>query len=184
MAALKDADYAYCPAPSQQFIQQYREAGGKATLVGNDIHAAFTGMLGEAGVWGLADGMLFVRSTRWWNEEGEIVDFTNELVRENHPDDWQTIVENGGGYLATCMSMCVMDMVRKAVDTVGVQAFDSEALYQAAQDSMLEIDGVPRYSLGPDKRYANDYYGIYEVNGADEDIYRIDPEWYYQVMSP
>ena len=48
----------------------------------------------------------------------------------------------------------------------------------------MTVDGIPRYSFGKDKRWMIDMFGIYEARSADEDLFRIDPEWIPVVTEP
>ena len=48
----------------------------------------------------------------------------------------------------------------------------------------MTIEGLSRFSYNETKRYPNNYYGVYEARSAQEDLIRIDPEWYYHVAQP
>ena len=73
--ALKDCDYIYPGIVFISFVKQFREAGyTKAKFTGSDTQAAFFNMVDDAELWDEIDGMLFVKFSRWWNEDGEIVD--------------------------------------------------------------------------------------------------------------
>ncbi len=68
--ALKDCDYVYVPTVMINFVKEYREAGHDGTFIGASTHAAFMGQIKDARLWDEVDGMLFISSSRWWNEEG------------------------------------------------------------------------------------------------------------------
>jgi len=182
--ALKDCDYVFPPTVMPSFVQEYRKAGYTAKFIGTGVHAAFLGLVDDAKLWDEIDGTLWVFPSRWWNEEGEMVNLRNQLLDENHGSDAETIRRGGSSYNAFDNLYIILDLIANAVETVGAENFNSEALYEAAQSYSLTIDGVERYSFGDSKRYAANYYGIYEAIGAEQNLFRIDPEWYYHQVEP
>ena len=171
--ALKDCDYVYPGVVMTSFVKQYREPGYTAKFVGSDPAAAFLGTV----EWDDIDGMLFVKYPRWWNEEGEIINLTNKLVRENHPSDAEDIIRSGNGYHAINQVHAMLSIIADAAETVGPQNIDSQAIYDAAISFVCTSDGVQRASFGEGKRNATDAYGIYEARAAEEDIFRMHDEW-------
>lgn len=181
---LKDCDYIYVPAPPNIFIREFREITDKGTFLGTDVHAAFTGMFDSADLWDEADGMLFIRLSQWWNEEGTIIDLTRKLVQENHPGSATEIRRNGVGYLAVENFVAMLEIVRETVERVGAENFNAAALYEAAQDFIFVVDGVQRYSFSETKRYAGDCYGIQRADGQRKDLFRADPVWHVARLEP
>lgn len=182
--ALKDCDYIIVPNPMANFVKEYREMGYTAKFLGTDNHAAFLGMVTDAGLWDEIDGMLFIRSTKWWNEEGPIIDLTKNLLNRYHPSEAEATISKGVGYIAMANLYQVLTIVKDAVETVGPEKFDSQALYQAAQGFSLTIDEVERFNFNETKRYSTNYYGVYMADEASEDLIRLDPEWYHQLLEP
>ena len=183
--ALRDCDYVYPGIIMQSFVKQYREAGcTEAKFVGSDTQAAFFGMVDDAELWDEIDGMLFLKFSRWWNEEGKIVNMIKQLLHENHPDVAEKIISSGVGYLAMNQVYPMLDIIADAAEAVGPQNLDSQALYDAATSFVLTIDGVQRLSFGEEKRDAVDVYSIYEARGTEEDIFRLYDEWYPTVRNP
>ena len=88
------------------------------------------------------------------------------------------------GYLALVNANMMLEMIKEAVETVGPQNFDSQALYAAAQSYSRSIDGITRYSYGESKRFPTDFYGIYVASVDDQDIVRVDPAWYPTILEP
>lgn len=175
--ALRDADYVYPNTIMVSFVKQYRNDGGKAKFVGTDPLLAFRGMVDDAELWDEMDGSLFIRSSRWWNEEGMLVDLANELVRENHGDA-DKIIRNGCGYLAVNNAYQLVECIGKAVELAGgPENFNSDFLYEATQQMSIVIDGTPRYSFTEGKRTAVDSLGIYRMDAEGKDLFRADPEW-------
>lgn len=182
--ALKDCDYVFPPTIMPSFVQEYRKAGYKAKFIGTGVHAAFLGLIDDAKLWDEIDGMLWVFPSRWWNEEGELVDLRNQLLDENHGGDAETIRRGGSGYNAFDNLYIVLDLIADAVETVGADKFSSETLYEAAQSYSLTIDGIERYSFSDSKRYAANYYEICEAIGDEQNLLRIDPEWQFHLIEP
>jgi len=183
---LKDCDYVFVPTPPNIFMRDFRKAGGTAKFLGTDPPAAFLSLIGEAGLWEEADGTLFLRSSRWYNETGEFIDITNQLLSENHsPKEIEEIRSQGCGYIAVKNTYLMLDIVRKAVEAVGAENFDSQALYDAATSWTYEYEGISDFnSFDENKRIAQNYYAVYELDAAEEDIFRVHKDWLPQVTSP
>ena len=146
--ALKDCDYVYPGIIMQNFVKQYREAGHtEAKFVGSDSQAVFLGMIDTAGLWNEIDGMLFLKTSRWWNEEGEIINLTRQLVEQYHQDDAEEIIHSGNGYLSVNQLYPMFKIIADAAETVGPQNLDSQALYNAATSMTFTIDAVQRASF-------------------------------------
>lgn len=88
--ALRDCDYVYPGMVMMNFVREYRAAGStEAKFVGSDPQAAFFGQVDDAELWDEIDGMLFLKSSRWWNEECEMVSLAKQLLHAYHPDEMQ-----------------------------------------------------------------------------------------------
>lgn len=182
---LKDCDYLYVPAPMHMFARQYRDAGHTAKFIGTDVQAAFLGPIDNAGLWNEIDGSLFIRSSQWFNEKGAIIDLANQLLIENHPDTAEETRRVGSGYLSIQQEYMMLEIIRNAVETVGPENFDSQALYNAATSFSFSLGGIKEFAtFDENKRCVQNYYGIYEVDAAQKDLFRVDPKWYEQVFSP
>jgi len=183
---LKSCDYVYVPAPMYNFVKEYREAGyTTAKFLGTDVQAAFLAMLDDAGLWDGIDGMLFSRSSRWYNEHDPIIDLANKLLDEKHPAEAADIREGGSGYIAGKQAYLMLEIIKKAVNDRGAQNFDSQTLFDAATSFSFTLDGIEGFaSFDKTKRYVQNYYSIYEARASGENIFRIEPEWIEQVMTP
>jgi len=159
---MKDADYVLPCSVMASFVREYREAGYDGKLIGSDVQMAFAGMIDSAQLWDEIDGMLIIRSSRWWNEEGEIINLTKELLNKNHAGNAEEIMRGGVGYISVLNLYEILEIVRQAVEAVGPENFDTQALYDAAQNFSLVVDGVERASFSDTKRYSTNYYAVYE----------------------
>lgn len=182
--ALKECDYVFPPVNPVNFVKQYRDAGHDAKFIGTDAHAAFFDMVTDANVWGDMDRMLFLRDTRWWNEDGPLIDFTKQMLYQYHPDSAEEIMRSGIGYLAINNIYIILEIIENAIDTIGVEGFDSQALYNAAKTYSMTVDGLERYSFGETKRCMTNYYGLYEASGTQKDIFRVDTRWHPIIREP
>ena len=183
--ALQDCDYIFTPTMPVAFMTQYREAGYTAKFLGSEPQVAFIGMIDDADIWDEVDGSLFIRGTRWWNEDGELINFAKERLYELHPDEAENIMRTGVGYMPMGGTFYVIvDIIRQAVESVGAENFNSQALYDAAQSYSLVVDSVQRYSFNETKRYATDSLAIYELRANEKDLFRVDPEWIPIVAKP
>ena len=183
--ALKDCDYVYPGIVMKSFVQQYRDAGHtEAKFIGTDTQTAFFGMIDDADLWEEIDGTLFLKFSRWWNEEGEMIDLANQLVQENHSGDAEKIIRSGVGYLAMNQIYPMFKIIANAAEAVGPENLDSQAIYDAATSFVFMSDGVQRLSFDKEKRDAVDAYAMYEARATEEDIFRVHDEWYPTVRNP
>lgn len=182
--ALRDADYVIPPTAFVSFARQYRDGGGKATMLTTDTQVAFMGLVGDADLWDELDGMLALRSTKWWGEKGPLIDRTNEILQRYHGDDAAEIRRRGSGYLGITHAYIVVDTIRRAAGNVGAANVDGPAILEAAKSVSLVVDGVERFSFGPDKRFATNYYRMYRLDGAAQDLVAISDNWFPVALGP
>ena len=83
----------------------------------------------------------------------------------------------GTGYLSVSQWYQMLEIVKDAVESVGPQNFNAEALYNAAESYSEVLDGLEIYSYGKNKRVSPDYYLIQEASAAERDLVRADPDW-------
>ncbi len=182
---LKDCDYVYSPAPMHNFVKEYRTSGYTAKFLGTDVQAAFLGMIDEQDLWDDIDGMYFSRSSRWYNERGSIIDLSNKLLTEKHPDIAEQTRRNGSGYIAGKQLFLLLEIIKETVEAVGTENFDSQSLFDTATSFSFALDETEDFaSFNEDKRYVQNYYAIYEARASEKDIFRADTEWIEQVYSP
>ncbi len=181
--ALKDADYVYpCTACLAGFAKEYRSAGGQAKLIGDGPHSAFTGLIDDARAWDDIDGMLMIMATKWWNEEGELIDWTKELLYENHSGSAEKIIRSGSGYLASYVPYILLNIIADAAEAVGPENIDSQALYDAAESFSLTVDDVELYSF-VGKRSVSSFYRVLEAREDGEDFFSVS-DWLPVVVEP
>ncbi|MFO8102360.1 MAG: ABC transporter substrate-binding protein [Dehalococcoidia bacterium] len=183
---LKDCDYVFIPTPPQIFMEDFRSAGGTAKFIGTDLPLAFLRFFDKADLWEQADGSLFIRSSRWYNETGEMIDVTNQLLEEKYfAEKAEDILSQGCTYIGTKHAYLMLDIVRQAVEEAGAENFDSAALYDAAISWSYEYENIPDFaSFDEEKRISQNYYAIYEARASGKDIYRVHDEWLPFVDSP
>lgn len=176
---LTDCDYVFVPALPYLFMKDFRAAGGESKFLGTDPPLAFLREIGEMGLWDDIDGSLFIRSSRWYNETGPIIDITNQLLSENHSEEKAAeIREQGVAYIGVKQNYLMLDIVRKAVKEVGAENFDSQALYDAAISWQYEYEGITDFmSFTQTERIPTHYYAVYETRGSEQDVFRLHEEW-------
>lgn len=184
VVALKDCDYVSLPTPPQTFARDYRAAGYEARFMSPIPNSAFMGLIDDADAWGLLDGALFLYPGKWWNESGEEIDLFKKVLYENHPDEAEEIIRRGSGYIGYGSLSKVLEIVGNAVEETGPEGFNSEALYRAAESYVDYKDGLEIASFSDTKRYAVNYYGVFEISAAEQDLIRIDPKDYRQLTEP
>lgn len=181
--ALKDCDYVIPPVPPMQFVEAYRQLGGKAKFIGADAHVAFMGMVDSADLWDEMDGMLVIRPFKWWTDQDEMTDFTREILYANRADDAEDIIRTGVGYITVQPVYMMLELIKETVETVGAENFNSEALYNVAQMFEITIDGC-HHSFSETKRTSNDSLNIHELRASEKDLFRVHEGWLPIVTPP
>ncbi|MFC2027237.1 ABC transporter substrate-binding protein [Chloroflexota bacterium] len=187
--ALLDCDYVVAPSTGVQtfaFMKEFRESGGTAKYLGTAAQAAFLGLIYSAVSWDDLDGMLFALQDRWWNEQGyQLVDLTWDFLYQKHPDNVDVAVFGGVSYLGTVQtSYTILTLIERTIEEVGAQNFSGQALYETAQSFSITYDSGAEWSFTPTKRAAGDKVGIYRLSAVDEDLVRVDVDWYPIRLDP
>lgn len=170
--ALKDCDYVWVPNIMGNFAREYRQAGGRAKLMGCDNQLAFWRMINDMQIWEEIDGALFISMTRWWNDPDEMIDFTNQLLEEKHSGSAEEIRGAGKAYISVGNAVMILDIVKSAAETVGPENVNSQAIYEAAQSFSMTVDGLERFSFSETKRTVPNYLTIYRADADAQNIVR------------
>jgi len=179
--ALKDCDYVFPPCLMNQFVEQIRTAGFSGKLIGTSIHTAFFEVIDDADIWHNLDGMQLIMSYCWWNEDCEIMQLTEELLERYHPGELEEMQRTGNGYLIVNSVYIMFEMIRKAVEEVGIENFSSQAVYNAASGFSLEMDGRITDTFSRTKRASRNWLAIYAFDAEKENLVRFNPEEWLEV---
>ena len=183
--ALKDCDYLIPPMIMNQFAEQYRSSGYTGKFIGTALHTAFFSTIDKADTWDEIDGMLLIMPDSWWNEECEMVDLAKELLERYHPGRLEEMMRTSNGYLSVGPVYIIFELIRETVNEVGPENFSSEAMYDAASDFSLEIDGRVTDSFNETKRLSRNWFAIYEYDAEKRDLIRVNPgEWLDVIQEP
>lgn len=182
---LKDCDYVFVPVPPNMFIKDFSRTGGNAKFLGTDPVLAFLRDIDKMGLWEEIDGMYFLRSSRWYNESGPIIDITNQLLDAKHsPQEAEEIRQQGVGYIASKQIYLMLDILKQAVENVGAENFNSQALYKAATEWQFGYEGIPVFhSFTETERIPTHFYAVYEANGNEQGVFRAHEEWIPKITS-
>lgn len=178
--ALRDVDFVIPPgAPWATFAREYYAMGGKARHLCTDAQTPFIGLTAEVAGWNAIDGALIVQPIRWWNEDAEISNLANLLVRKNHSDA-EDIIEKGMAYIgAIHQAYGLIQIIKETVDNVGPENFSQQALY----DTLIAFrtsfgEGYPEWGYSETKRDSWNYLGMYRISASERDVVRADPAWH------
>lgn len=174
---LKNCDYIYLPNIFPFFVKDYVNAGySKAKFLTGDNHTSFVGLLDDMGYWPKIDGMINITQSEWWTEDAEYSNFARELANTYRSDMMSTILRNPKGYNSFANGLHALETIRIAAETVGPENIDSQALLRAAEQLIIEFDGIQRFSYSPTKRTSPDRLAIYEAVGQDKSFVPVS-EW-------
>ena len=158
--ALKDCDYVYPCISPVAFVKEHRRVSDTTKFIGADPHLTWFAQIDQANLWDDIDGTLFVRGgSLWWNEDDDLINLAKELLYEYRPDEAEEIMQGGVAY-ASVAGVCypMLDIIADAVEAVGADNFNSQAIYDTAISYSLVTDDVERASFTKTKRYAYDNY--------------------------
>ncbi len=183
--ALKDCDYIIPPMIMTQFAKQYRSSGYGGKFIGTAFHTAFFNTIDKADTWDKIDGMLLIMPNTWWNEETEVIELAKELLQRYHPGRLEEMMRTSNGYLSVDPLYVMFELIRKTVNEVGPENFSSQAMYDAASDFSLEIDGRVTDTFNDEKRLSRNWFAIYEYDAEKRDLIRVNPdEWLDVILEP
>lgn len=175
--SLKDCDYVIPPQLMSQFVLKYRSEGYSAKFVGIEAQMAFLDMVDKSGAWGAIDDMLFFKTSPWWNDESEHIDFIKELLIKNHPEKAESIMKSGSGYLGVLSMNILFNFIEDTVAAGMADRFDSQLIYETAQSFSIDIDGAP-HGFTDTKRTSASYVRVYEIDASRKDMFKVDSAWY------
>ncbi len=180
--ALKDCDYIIPPTMMNQFVKECRSVGYTGKFIGTAVHTAFFNLIDEDDIWDEIDGMRIVMPNTWWNEETEIINLAKELLEKYHPGQLEEVMRTSSGYLTVNSIYIMFELIRKTVNEVGPDNFSSQALYNAASDFSLTMDGRITDSFNETKRLSRDWFAIYEFDAEERELIRLNPDEWLEVM--
>ena len=175
IGALKSCDYIIAPTTipgTTTFMKQARESGFKGKFVSTDAIAGFTSFIVDAVGWADLDGMTASHVTTYWSTESPLTDLATELVRKYHPGEADGIISAGCGYSSVVpYALMYFEILRKAVDKVGVENFTGQAYYDVANNfKSKSIDGYKEAVFTPTSRSAYMYHRVYEWSASAQDL--------------
>ncbi len=175
--ALKDCDYVMAPVVMTSFVKEYRSEGHTAKFIGTAGQAAYFGLIDDARLWEEIDGMIFFGLAAWWGDGTETCDFMEEILYRYRADQAEGIIRRGTGYAAVDTINQMIEIIANAVEAVGPDNYNSDALYEAAISySQTTSSGELRASFSETKRASLDRLRIYEVDGVAKDLFMVTEE--------
>ena len=105
------------------------------------------------------------------------MDLTKKLLNENHANDAEAIMRKGVGYSVITSLYPMFDIITQAYLASGPETFGSQAIYDAAQQYSLELNGITRYTFSETKRDLFDAYKVYIADETQEDMFPADGQW-------
>ncbi len=178
--AVKDVDYVIPPGAAwPNFVKEYEILGGKGKQLLTDAQGSFIGFTSESAGWDAIDGSLMILNCRWWNEAAELSDLANKLVRENH-DDADDIISSGFAYVNSIHGIYGMiSIIKQTIENVGPENFSHEALYNTLISFSADFgESYEPWDFNETKRHAWDHLGVFRLDDVEEDLVRLEPDWY------
>jgi hypothetical protein len=183
--ALKDCDYIMVPVVLTNFVKEYRSEGHSAKFIGTAAQAGFIGLVHDANLWEEIDGMIFFGLVAWWGDGTDKAEFMENILYRYRADTAEDIMRQGSGYGAVNGIEQMLEIISNAVEAVGPENYDSDALYEAAISySQIMNDGEVHASFNERKRASLDRLRIYKADGAAKDLFLVSDELIPLVHEP
>ncbi len=183
--ALKDCDYVMLPVVLTNFVKEYRTEGYTAKFLGTAAQAGFIGSIHDARLWEEIDDTIFFGLTAWWGDGSEEAEFMEKILYRYRADQAEEIIQRGSGYGAIDAINQMIEIIANAVEAVGPDRFNSDALYEAAiLYSQTRNSGELRASFSETKRASLDRLPMFKADGASKDLIMVTEELVSVIREP
>ena len=99
-------------------------------------------------------------------------------MHKYHPAQFDDVVHDGGGYIGSFHEIyCCLEIIQKAVEQVGPENFNAQALHDTATGFETVGEGYKAWSFTQTKRHAVDYLAIYGWSAQEQDMVRKLGAW-------
>jgi len=173
---IKNSDYIFIPSFSLgegTFVREFRQKVDTGTFIGSLSQSAFLGLIVDLAGWEDADGMLVCLPSGTWGEDVPLIQLTEESLHKHHPGDAEDIIHSGTAYLTAFLTgYLYVDIVRAAVEEVGAENFDGEAMYNAMINYKRTFEGYEEWSFTEYLRYAWHDTLVFRVSAQDQSLVR------------
>lgn len=177
---LKECDF-IVPGPiafeAAGFIKEFYDKGYTTTYVGSSSQLAVRGFLLDKCGWDAVDRMLCDGVSAWWNSAAPIVDLAKDILYRYRSGEAEDLIYAGSSYVgAFVQTYAIFEILKNAIEEVGIENFDSQAYYDAALKYKVTWEGYPAWSFSETKRYLVDYVDMYEWQREADDLVRVS-DW-------
>lgn len=158
--------------PVATFVDSFRMAGGTAKFIGANPPVSYYDLIVEKAGWEAVDGTLTAYQSKWWNEEGPIVDKAWEVVTRYHPGEAESLMNIGTTYLGSFHGYSsLLDVLKKVIEEVGADNFDSQAFYDTVTAGVsTQVEGYPEWGYSATQRYLVQHARILEWRAAEQNL--------------
>lgn len=171
---LKDCDYV---APFQaagtgvvSFISQFRARGYQATFFGGAAMPCWLSLILPSVGWEAVDGSFTALPWPWWSDD-EIpsVAAAKDALSKNRPGE--TELSLGFAYISQYVAQFIWrSIVKAAIEEVGPENVDGQAVYNAVTKWSLHLEGLPEMSFTETNRVNSHYAKVYEWSTEASDL--------------
>lgn len=143
--ALKNCDFIVVSTVGSQmstFVDQYRNKGYTASFIsGNEAFPGFFDLVVDKTPASKLYGCYYVGWWPWWGEDVPFIEGATDYVEKKHPDQAARLMMGSPVLSGWQMGMFIEDAIRRAVEEVGADNIDSEALQKAFVETNKEVEG-------------------------------------------
>jgi hypothetical protein len=170
---LRGCDYVFGTGFMSSVIMKAFSAKGYHTqFIGDGTSFGFYNYIVNSVGWENLDGYIITMTASSFDEENAAVAFIKEVISRYHPG--KSPEDIGGAYHGAFLLMYSMfEILRQAVEKVGVENFDGQAFCDAAVKYSLQIEGFPQCYFTDTVRYLVHQCAIYKWSAEVHGLVRL-----------
>lgn len=152
------------------FIDQYRAAGGKATIVsGGGTLCSYVGAITDKAGWANCDGLLESINWAWWTYDSDQVRLATRLLQENHPGEAPSMI-NRQALSGLINAEVAVELLRAVVKEIGTKDLSSRAIYEGLQQASVTLPGFEKLDYSQGSREGMRYFQMWKWSAADQNL--------------
>ena len=172
-AKLKDCDYVYGTMFEGSVIMKAFSLKGYHTqFIADSGSFGFYKFMVESVGWENLDGYITTMTAPWFDEDNAAVAFIKEVISRYHPG--KSPEDMDGAYHGSLLLMYSMfEVLRQAVEKVGIENYDGQAFCDAAVKYSLQMEGFPQCYFTDTVRYLVHQCAIYRWSAEEKRLVRL-----------
>jgi len=153
-------------------IKAFSLKGYHTQFIADSGSFGFYKFMVESVGWENLDGYITTMTAPWFDEDNATVAFIKEVISRYHPG--KSPEDMDGAYHGSLLLMYSMfEVLRQAVEKVGIENYDGQAFCDAAVKYSLQMEGFPQCYFTDTVRYLVHQCAIYRWSAEEKRLVRL-----------